>query len=192
MIVLNREKMLTELKNIDLRAIPTVATMDMGLQYDYATSEGAGTGFGGMGDWPAHKFMPIRKERWLRIREGKKNNSLTAADLEGTGLDIFLEKFNTINYEVIPSEALKGLLNLSEELSGPFYCFFDDGLWYDEHAERPVFFTSEKELKAEFISRFVDDLTKWEEMDDEELTQWYERLQDEMAEFAVCVYDSEE
>ena len=47
--VMNREEMLKELKTIDLRAIPTVATMDMGLQYDYATSEGAGTSFGGNG-----------------------------------------------------------------------------------------------------------------------------------------------
>ena len=46
---MNREEMLKELKTIDLRAIPTVATMDMGLQYDYATSEGAGTSFGGNG-----------------------------------------------------------------------------------------------------------------------------------------------
>lgn len=30
---MNREEMLKELKTIDLRAIPTVATMDVGLQY---------------------------------------------------------------------------------------------------------------------------------------------------------------
>ena len=177
---MTREELLKELKSIDLHAIPTVATMDMGFQYDYAISEGAGTGFGGMGDWPAYMFEPVEKELWLSIRESIRNSTLTMDDLEGTGLDGLLGKVNSINYEIVPSEVLKGLLDLPEDLAEPYYCFFDAGQWYDQHAEKPIFFTSEKELKDEFISRFVDDLTRWEDMDDDELKEWYERLRDSL------------
>ena len=53
-----------------------------------------------------------------------------------------------------------------------------------------MFFASEKDLKAKFISRYVDSITKWEAMSDTELAEWYDRLQNDMAEFAVCTYDS--
>ena len=191
---MNREEMLKELKTIDLRAIPTVATMDMGLQYDYATAEGAGTGFGGMGDWPAHMFNPIAKEQWLTIRKAIKENALAVSDLEGTGLDSFLGNVKTISNEekIIPSEVLEGLLILPEDHADAFFCMFDAGLWYDKYADKPEFFTSEKELKEAFINRYVDDLTRWEEMDDEELIDWYNRLHDEMEEFTIYTYDPEE
>lgn len=188
---MTREELLKELKSIDLHAMPTVVTMDMGLQYDYATSEGAGTGFGGMGDWPAYMFESIEKEKWIRIRARIKDNTLMAEDLKGTGLDVLLDKVHSINYEIVPSEVLKGLLDLPEELTGSYFCFFDAGQWFDQYAEKPMFFTSDKELKEEFISRFVDDLTKWEEMDDDELKNWYERLQDEMSDFAIYTCDPE-
>ena len=110
---MNREEMLKELKTIDLRAIPTVVTMDMGLQYDYATSEGAGTGFGGMGDWPAHMFNPIQNEQWHMIRKAIKENALAVSDLKGTGLDDFLGNVKTISDEdkIIPSEVLTDWYN---------------------------------------------------------------------------------
>ncbi len=189
---MTRDELLKELKSIDLHAIPTVATMDMGLQYDYATSEGAGTGFGGMGDWPAYMFEPIEKEKWSGIRESIRNNTLTVENLEGTGLDEFLSKVSTIDYEIVPSEVLKGLLDLPEDLTEPYYCFFDAGQWYDQYAEKPVFLTSERELKEAFISSFVNDLTRWEDMNDDELKEWYDRLQDEMAEFAIYSFDPKE
>ena len=191
---MNREEMLKELKTIDLRAIPTVVTMDMGLQYDYATSEGAGAGFGGMGDWPAHMFNPIQNEQWHMIRKAIKENALAVSDLKGTGLDDFLGNVKTISDEdkIIPSKVLEELLTLPEDHADAFFCMFDAGLWYDKYADKPEFFTSEKELKEAFIKRYVDDLARWEEMDDEELMDWYNRLHDEMEEFTIYTYDLEE
>ena len=69
---------------------------------------------------------------------------------------------------------------------------FDAGQWYDQYADKPEFFTSEKELKEAFRNRYVDDLTPWEDMNDEELADWYNRLHDEMEEFTICTYDPEE
>lgn len=58
--------------------------------------------------------------------------------------------------------------------------------------KKPLFFESEEELKVEFADRYVDDIKRWDEMDDDELTGWYNRLQDDMSDFAICVYDSKE
>lgn len=56
---MTRNEMLRVLKNVEFCAIPTVATFDMGLQYDYVTSNGAGTGFGGMGSWPIYEISSV-------------------------------------------------------------------------------------------------------------------------------------
>ncbi len=185
---MNREEMIGELKKTDLRAIPTVITMDMGLEYDYATTEGAGSGFGGMGNWPMHMFGPIEKEQWMKIREAINDKTLEISDLKGTGLVGFLVQVKTINYEINPTEILKGLTSLPEDQTNVFYCFFDTGLWYDG-TEKPEFYTSEKELKEKFIDHYVSDLTRWEEMNDDELKHWYGRLQNEMEVLPICTYD---
>ena len=118
---MNREEMLKELKTIDLRAIPTVVTMDMGLQYDYATSEGAGTGFGGMGDWPAHMFNPIQNEQWHMIRKAIKENALAVSDLKGTGLDDFLGNVKTISDEDIMKQLQSGWMHIIKRLSSALF-----------------------------------------------------------------------
>lgn len=185
------QMMIEELKSLDLRAIPTVVTMDMGLQYDYATSEGAGSGFGGMGNWPIHLFNPINGKQWLSIRECIRNKTIALEHLKNTGLDVFFQSIPTLGEEVVLSEVLEDLLNLPENLINKYYCLFDTGIWYAK-GDNPVFFTSEYQLKDAFIVRYVNDLTRWEDMDDEELVGWYNRIHDEMTELPVYTYEPEE
>ena len=187
---MTRDQMINELKLLDLHAIPTVATMDMGLQYDYATAEGAGTGFGGMGNWPAHKFNCVSGEQWSVIRKGIKNKNLILEQLKGSGLDAFVREIQTLDEEIVLSEVFEDILNLPEKPIGDYYCLFDTGVWYAK-GDNPSFFSSEESLKEAFVDRYVDDLTYWEDMDEDELTSWYERIQDEMAEFPLYTYDPE-
>ena len=53
---MNRDELLKQLHNIRVAAQPTVITPDMGLRYEYVTSEGYGEGFGNMGDWPVYRL----------------------------------------------------------------------------------------------------------------------------------------
>ena len=83
-----------------------------------------------MGDWPAYMFDPVEKEKWSRIRESISNDTLAMEYLEGIGLDELLSKNNTIKYAIVPSDVLKSLMGLPEELEAPYY-FFYAGQWYD-------------------------------------------------------------
>ncbi len=181
--------MIAELKSIDLRAVATVATFDMGLQYDYITSEGAGTGFGDMGGWPAHILRPIGAEQWHRIRNAIKESALSYEDLEGTDLAPFVDNIHSMK-ELDINEALEGILELPEDINEAFYCFYDTGTWYDS-LEKPMFFTSEAEVKEEFISHYVGGIEPWEDMTDEEIENWYERLNDDLQSFGFVAYDDE-
>ncbi len=188
---MTRAEMIEELKAIDLRAVPTVITFDMGLEYDYVTSKGAGTSFGGMGGWPAHIFRPIKQEKWQRIRKAVKTMELRYEDLEGTDLSFFVQNIHSLR-DFDLSEALDGLLELPEQMKDHFYCFYDTGTWYNS-LEKPMFFMSAIEVKREFINAFANDIILWDDMDDDEVKTWYDRIHDDMNSFVfIRYYDDEE
>jgi len=184
---MNRKEMIERLRSIDVRAVPTVITMDMGLQYDYMTAEGAGTGFGGMGRWPAHKFSPIEQKKWAQIRFAIQNKTLSQEQLNGTELAAFVDDINTMQPLVL-SDVFLNLLALPETLTHAFYCLYDSGKWY-ANSDKPKFFLKEQEMKNAFIMDYVFDITPWENMSDEELKEWFDRSQDEMSEFPVMTYE---
>ncbi len=184
---MTREQMLNELKKIDLRAIATVATEDMGIQYDYANSEGSGTGFGGMGSWPAHIIRKMDGEKWKAIRSAIKESRLQEEDLEGTDLSPFVDDISSRKgFEL--SDALSGLMELPDVVDAPIYCLYDQGMWY-EHTDKPQFFVDEAAFKKAFADAYVDFIRPWEDMGDEELEYWYDRLQDDLEEFDYVTYD---
>ena len=139
---MTREEMISFLSKIDLRATPTVMTGDMGLQYDYITSAGAGTGFGGMGDWPIWRLPTLESTKWEHIREAVRNSTLTLDDIAETGLDGIVEKAHQTS-NCSPAVILKGLLDLPVELPDKsYYCFFDGGQWFNDttNIPSPVFY----------------------------------------------------
>ena len=184
---MKREEMIAKLKSVDIRATPTVITMDMGLQYDYVTAEGAGTRFGGMGNWPVHLFNSMKPEKWKQIRSAIQDGSLSEEHLKGTELVAFIDCISTMQPLVL-SEVLKNLLRLPETLTSQFFCLYDTGKWYTS-SDIPKFFLSEQEMKDAFIAEYVFDITPWEDIPDDELKEWLNRLQGDMMEFPVCTYD---
>ena len=97
---MNRSELINELCKVPICAIPTVITMDVGLQYDYITAEGAGTSLGNMGEWPAFKLKGIPTDRWMDIKAKVKNKALSEADLEGTELGLLVENLHRIYGEM--------------------------------------------------------------------------------------------
>ena len=83
---MNRDQMLQKLKELPYRAYPTVATMDMGLQYRIVCSEGTGEDLGDMATWPAYRFAGIPEPEWSRIRDRAMRRVLTVDDLKETSL----------------------------------------------------------------------------------------------------------
>lgn len=186
---MTKDEMLRILKKVEFCAIPTVITMDMGLQYDYVTPEGAGTGFGGMGRWPVYQLSGIEKSRWKEIRTKLSNKTLETLDLQGTDLDNFVESmfneyYGTQFREIELNEMLVGLLSLPDESPTFFYAIFDMGdIGHEGHI--PEFYDSKEKMLSEFQAYYCSDVDAWESMDEETLRSWIDRLDSNFDEFPM-------
>ena len=185
---MTREQMILELKAAGIRAVPTVMTYDMGMQYDYITSEGAGTSLGGMGSWPLWKFNAIPKDRWQQIKQAIEDKTLTPELLEGTGLDVMLSDIYIVESQTIDySDFLSGLADLGMPTSD-YYCLYDTGMLFSETV-KPLFYLDEKEAKAAFAKSFCYNIETWDNMDDDTVENWYERLTDDLERMSYMEVD---
>lgn len=179
--------MLVKLHSVSFCAVPTVATMDMGLEFEYVSSEGAGSVLGAFGEWPAIMLRPIPSEQWKAILEKVKDEKLTLYDLAGTDLEklaIDIKKYHEDQFNDL-SDTFSGLLTLADEITAPFYCLYDLRAW-DDSAE---FFQVESDLHNAFYERYCWDEISWDDMDDDELEEWNERINEEFQTFPLITYE---
>lgn len=181
---MKREEMIKVLSGVGIRTIPTVATEDMGLQYDYITPEGAGTGFGGMGAWPLWHFGPINTDRWPMILDAIHAGNITIDMLNGTGLDIMLREVQSLDEPIDYAKLLRKLPGLGRT-DTDYYCLFDVGQWHDSDSE-VEFYPDKASLLARFAKDYCDSLQTWDSMDDDELADWYARLSDDLKSTFFC------
>ena len=140
---MNRSEMISHLSQIGLRAVPTVMTYDMGLQYDYITTRGAGTSFGGMGRWPLWHFSAMDKAKWDAIVSHIKEDCLTHHDLLGTEFELFVDNVALLGEDTVDYvRFFSGLLDMKWPVKD-FYCLYDNGIWYDSRSSIPIFKSSE-------------------------------------------------
>ena len=122
---MTREEMLDKLHKIRVGAQPTVATMDMGLEYEYVTPDGYGDCFGGMGDWPVYRLENISEQSFQKIKTKLKDKTLMLADLEGTDLFQFYNHVFRVNR---PEEYIRKPLEFFKELES--ISFIENGICY--------------------------------------------------------------
>ncbi len=180
---MTREEKIKIMKSAGLRAAPTVMTFDMGLEYEYITPEGVGSGFGGMGSWPALAFGPFPEEKWNKIITAIRNKNLTMDMLAGTGLDTLADEVHS--FEEVPLHELYEKLPLVQNPQNKFYSLFDTGLWY---AAPPEFLDSKEELEKRFKEDYCGWITPWNELSDNNVDNWYEKLHDKLNEFLIFDY----
>lgn len=191
-----RKEIINHLENIGFCCTPTVVTPDMGLEYDYASSKGAGTGFGGMGSWPAHIIERIELNRWLLIRTKLENSEVTLEDLVGTSLfgfakDILDHYYGALFRNISLSDMFSGLLSVDNAFVNDMYCLFDFAdSGYDGH--RPIFYANEAEFLEDFEGWYCyDNFQSWDELSDEDLLEWYWRITTgDLSEFNYYVYSA--
>lgn len=186
---MNRKDMISHLQQIGLRAIPTVVTFDMGLQYDYITPQGAGTGFGGMGRWPLWRFSAIDKAKWDCIIARIKGNCLTPYDLLGTEFEIFVDNVALLGEDTVDYQRFFSGLVTMKWPEKDFYCLYDNGMWYDASSSIPIFRGSEDEILIEFADQYCSDVETWENMTDEEIESWFDRLSDDLSETTFIEFE---
>lgn len=186
---MNRDEMINELKNAGIRAVPTVCTMDMGLQYDYITPFGPGTGFGGMGTWPLYRMPLVEATLWNDIVQKVKSDTIMLEDLYGTGLDEVIGQVQTINKEINYSNLLRNIVNIEYPCT-EYYCLFDAGEWYDDRLA-VEFYINESEALNAFADQYCYEDNSWEDLDDQEIEDWYNRLSDDLESMSYYVFDDE-
>ena len=100
------------------------------------------------------------------------------ADLEGTDLYQFYNHVFRVNrpeeYIRKPLDFFKELDSLSSIKNGVCYALCDALEWEPE----AQFYNSYDELEAAFVERYVDDITEWEEYDDDELANWLKYVEE--------------
>ena len=190
---MNRNELIQELSTTRFCAIPTVMTEDMGLEYDYVTSKGAGSSFGNIGDWPAYKMRGIPNPQWKAIKDKIEAKTVEESDLLGTDLEILIQDLRQIYGELYDrfykdlSETLESATTLPDALPDRLYCRIDLGNWGD----KPDFYIDEKQFLEDFESYYCGAIQEWEDMSDKELLYWYDRTKDDLSSFPYSSFTDE-
>lgn len=188
---LNREELIHKLQKVSFCAVPTVATFDMGLQYDWIGPNGAGTGLGNILSWPAYRIRTIHAQRWQEIQKKIRMKDLKIDDLKDTDLlelaKTFVAAYN-IHYDCL-ADLFIDLADFPDHLDCDFFCLFDDVSW----ACQPEFYASKDELLSRFEDKYCGGEVAWEEMGIEELKEWLDRSEDDLSHFPFNIlYDDPE
>lgn len=171
---MTREEMLARLHGIAFGARPSAMTSDLGLEYVYASAEGAGMGLGGMGDWPVHLLTGLTPEKAAALKGRILTDELTRPELDGTPLAAFndyvfsIERDETSDFTAFFAD----LLNLPEQFGPELYALCDAREW----VPTVNFYTEEAAVETAFIDRYVDAIQPWEDFSDGELEAWMRRV----------------
>lgn len=179
---MTREEILNKLHGIKVGAQPTVITNDMGLQYEYVTSEGYGEGFGNMGAWPAFVLRRNPREKIESIQKKIQAGVLCEEDLDGTELRPFYDYVMGIwrPDSCVPAicELFSDLVSLSPNDSGEIYVICDVCQWEPE----AFFFLTYEEMEEAFEELYASDIYQtWDELEDDELEAWLKRVDTELS-----------
>lgn len=170
---MTRKEMLDILHSVEFELIdPPSSWKDIGFTEREIWVNSKGYGYI-MCDEPTYRgeVPGVDKEKWMIIRNKLRDKTLAFKDVEGTSLIELLEEISFGEYceDDDLSDYLEGLLELPEtQLDCIFFLQTFDG-W--------EFFESEETWENAFERDWCD--VEWEELDDEMLAEWINRLLDE-------------
>lgn len=130
---MTRENMLEQLHKTEFCAVPTVQTIDMGIEFDFVDNCGAGTALDSIGSWPLFRLANIEASKLAVIKRKIVEKTLDLQDIAGTDLQFI--------YESCPNYKLVMLCDLQDIKTEYFWCFCDT---YSFNPETKFFKTKEK------------------------------------------------
>ena len=191
---MTRDSLLEALSHVKFCAVPTVLTMDMGLEYDYISSEGASTCLGRIGEWPAYKLRKIVDAQWKAILQKYHNKELCEEDFIGTDIGLIIKRLHEVYgdmYEEYYQDIIgtfADLERLPESLPEEFFCLIDVREW----GATPKFFTDYDELLEAFREEYCYDVIPWDRYDDQDLAWWLSRAEEDLSEFPLFVFEDDD
>ena len=171
---MTKHEKLRKLRPLRPTAFPTVATFDMGLQFDTLSGSGAGTHLGEVSGWPLWKIERLDAGEMGRILEKIGRGELSAADFSETDFQVLSSALSK-NRRLDLNSVFAGIGNFPKtEEEEYLYVFADAEI---SPCDEIMFFGTEEELSAYFLERFPIYET-WEEMDEEELDGYLEAIEE--------------
>lgn len=180
---MNRAEMLAKLHSIKPGVELTVLQSEEALACEYVTQNGYLSEWIGLHDWPVVRLSSVNPVLLEVIKEKIHGGTLTFQDIDGTPIHALLDKFlseysdeDSKNYtdDRVLNALLVSLKNVTISAGDELYAIFDS------RAALPSFkfFTDYETMAVYFCEDYKGTDSSWEEMSDDDLEQWLERLEE--------------
>lgn len=183
-----RSELLNKLHGISFCAFLTVLTSEMCLEVVVMTSKGTCYSWVGYGDWRVYRISKAESAKLEAVGKKISAGHLKHDDLDGTCL-----KGLASDADEDDADEDTDLLYLfsdfaTKEISPGEECF----CYYDESDNKYYFFSSETQISAALNNAYSEVDTKWEEMDTNDLNQWWDRFEAEGGTIPFCYFGDNE
>ena len=183
---MKREGMLKRLQNVDFGVELVALTSEDALERTFINSKGFAYDWVSFDEpWPAIKITDLTNEQLNSIKDKLRNKSLSKDDLKGTQLlSMFEETGNNGNI----CDAFIGLQNVVFETDNTLFAL------YDMECNMPIytFYTDYALFVKAFEERYMRVDAEWQDLSDEDLMSWIDRLEYEFSDVPLCEYNTNE
>lgn len=178
-----RDQLLSQLHKITFCAFLTALTSEMCLEVEVMTSKGTCYSWIGYDDWRIYEASKNESAKLIGISEKLHDGCLSFDDIAETCLcGLAKDGGNDVDLTQLFSDFLAKHIIPGEE----FYCFFD------EHDEKFYFFPNKEQITCALDKSYSNVDTLWEEMDTDDLAQWWDRYESEDGEIPFCHFGDDD
>jgi hypothetical protein len=154
----------------------TALTAEHALECTYITSHGVFHECIPLEDWPFYKINDIECGKLPEIIEKVKTRSLSPIDLKNTWLEELYHAEVGADSDLL-NDFFSNVISIITFSAGEAYAHVRDEVAY--------FFETQIEFERDFESHIAPEITCWEDMSDDELAEWFERVANETPTFPM-------
>lgn len=182
---MTREEMLNKLHNINPGVELVALTSEYALERTFVCSKGFAYDWVSFDElWPAIKISDLTNSRLSLIKDKLRNKNLSKDDLKGSQL---LSMFEANSSDTDICDAFIGLQDIVLGKENDLFVLCDiyaDSPTYTFYSDYTLF------VKA-FEEKYMRVDTEWQELNDEDLMSWIDRLGNEFSDIPLCQYDAD-
>lgn len=186
---MNREEMLNKLHSIKPGVRLTVLPDEYALECDYVTRFGNYYEWIGMNDWPVVMISKLQREEFESIKTKLQTGSLALDDIRATQIsNLYLAYYNEDADPKWLNKALSSLITIDLNQDGELYVIVDA-----TGSETSFSFYSDYDSMATAIeNKYATCVTPWDNMSDDALSAWIERIEEYYDGIPYGFYDDED
>lgn len=173
-----REYLLEQLHGIDFCEFMTDLFTEMCYEIDIMNSEGISSFWSLYDDYHVYCLEDIIPDVLSTIKEKLINGSIVFSDIEGTSIGMLWKELG-LDDEILLT-MLSGLKDIYPDKDSCIYCYYDD------YESRLDFYSDKEQFGKGLGNVFTGADTSWEEMDTDELENWWKAYTNETDRIPCC------